>query len=251
MSASAVYQGWVAHRRIGPVPHSFRYRVFMPLLDLDELPELLDRIPLWSARRPAPARFRGEDYLGGGGQPLADRARDLALAHLGRRPSGPIRLLANPRYLGVGFNPVSFYFLHAGDGNGNRLRDRGGDQHAVGRAHLVCARRSLPRVQRSGHRQLREADACLALPADGPALRDLARRPSREPAGGDPKSRKRPRGVRRHDGAAPLRAHPCANGPPALRISANDAGDADSDLLERSATDGARSLIPSPPKRRP
>ncbi len=117
MSASAVYQGWVAHRRIGPVPHSFRYRVFMPLLDLDELPELLDRIPLWSARRPAPARFRGEDYLGGGGQPLADRARDLALAHLGRRPSGPVRLLANPRYLGVGFNPVSFYFLHAGDGN--------------------------------------------------------------------------------------------------------------------------------------
>ena len=27
-----------------------------------------------------------------------------------------MRLLANPRYLGVGFNPVSFLFLHGADG---------------------------------------------------------------------------------------------------------------------------------------
>ena len=27
-----------------------------------------------------------------------------------------MRLLANPRYLGVGFNPVSFYFLHGEEG---------------------------------------------------------------------------------------------------------------------------------------
>ena len=64
MSASAIYEGWVAHRRLAPVPHSFRYRIFMPLLDLDELPEVLDPIPLWSARRPAPAWFRRRDYLG-------------------------------------------------------------------------------------------------------------------------------------------------------------------------------------------
>ena len=28
---SAVYEGWVAHRRLGEVPHSFRYRVLLPL----------------------------------------------------------------------------------------------------------------------------------------------------------------------------------------------------------------------------
>jgi uncharacterized protein len=117
MSASAVYEGWVAHRRLGEVPHSFRYRVLLPLLDLDELPELLDRVPLWSARRPAPARFRDGDYLPGEGRPLPERARDLVEQRLGRRPAGPVRLLANPRYLGVGFNPVSFVFLHSAGGD--------------------------------------------------------------------------------------------------------------------------------------
>lgn len=118
MTASALYAGWITHRRIEPVSHSFRYRIFLPLLDLGELPDLLDPIPLWSARRPAPARFRESDYLCGGSGALADRARDLALARLGRTSSGPVRLLANPRYLGVGFNPVSFFFLHADDGIG-------------------------------------------------------------------------------------------------------------------------------------
>jgi uncharacterized protein len=116
VTGSAIYEGWVAHRRLGSVAHSFRYRVFMPLFDLDELPGVLDPIPLWSARRAAPARFRDADHLQGGEAPLAVRARDLVQSRLGRRPGGPVRLLANPRYLGVGFNPVSFLFLHREDG---------------------------------------------------------------------------------------------------------------------------------------
>jgi uncharacterized protein len=116
MTASVIYEGRVAHRRRDPAAHSFSYRVFLPLLDLDELPELLDRIPLWSARRPAPVRFRDRDYLPGGDEQLAERSRDLVEQRLGRRPDGPVRLLANPRYLGVGFNPVSFLFLHRDDG---------------------------------------------------------------------------------------------------------------------------------------
>jgi hypothetical protein len=117
MTASAIYEGWVSHRRLGRTPHSFRYRVFMPLFDLDELPELLDPIPLWSARRPAPARFHREDYLGGSSPRLAENARDLAERRVGRRPAGPVRLLANPRYLGFGFNPVSFFFLYGEGGD--------------------------------------------------------------------------------------------------------------------------------------
>jgi DUF1365 family protein len=88
----------------------------MPLFELDELPGVLDPIPLWSARRPAPARFREADHLPGGGRSLTVRARDLVQARLGRRPGGAVRLLANPRYFGVGFNPVSFLFLHGETG---------------------------------------------------------------------------------------------------------------------------------------
>jgi DUF1365 family protein len=90
----------------------------MPLFDLDELPQVLDRVPLWSARRPAPARFRREDYLSNARPSLADEARDLVAERLGHRPAGPVRLLANPRYLGVGFNPVSFFFVYGQGGEG-------------------------------------------------------------------------------------------------------------------------------------
>jgi len=91
----------------------------MPLFDLAELPELLDPIPLWSARGRAPARFRRSDYLGDPSVPLAEAARDLVAERTGRRPDGPVRLLANPRYLGMVINPVSFYFLYgSGEGAG-------------------------------------------------------------------------------------------------------------------------------------
>ncbi len=110
MTASAVYEGWIRHRRFEPVGHSFRYRLFLMYLDLDELPAALDPYPLWSARRAAPARFRRADFMGDPERPLAECARDAVEAQTGSRPTGPVRLLANLRYLGHAFNPVSFYY---------------------------------------------------------------------------------------------------------------------------------------------
>jgi DUF1365 family protein len=119
MSNSAIYEGWVSHRRLGKVRHSFRYRVFMTLLDLDELPDVFDRHPLYSARRPAPVRFRRSDYLGDPDVPLAESARSLVRERTGHRPEGPVRLLTHLRYLGRSFNPVSFYYLY--DRGGRRV----------------------------------------------------------------------------------------------------------------------------------
>lgn len=120
MTASAVYEGWVRHRRFEPVEHSFRYRLFLMYLDLDELPGVLDPYPGWSARRRALARFRREDYLGDPGRPLAECARDLVAERTGERPGGPVRLLTGLRYLGHAFNPVSFYYCF--DPGGERVR---------------------------------------------------------------------------------------------------------------------------------
>lgn len=119
MSASAVYEGWVRHRRFEPVRHSFRYRFFLTYLDLAELPELFDPFPLYSARRAAPARFRRDDYLGEPGRPLDECARDVVEGETGGRPGGPVRLLTGLRYLGHSFNPVSFYYCF--DGAGERV----------------------------------------------------------------------------------------------------------------------------------
>ena len=124
MSYSAIYEGTVSHRRREPVEHHLAYPVFMTMLDLDELPEALAPHPLWSARRPAPVRFRAQDHLASGeaGPPrtaaeLAARARRLVgEGASGKAPAGPVRLLSMPRMLGIGFNPVSFLFLYGRDG---------------------------------------------------------------------------------------------------------------------------------------
>ena len=108
--ASAVYEGWVRHRRFDPVAHEFRYPLFLPYLDLAELPAVLDPYPLWSARRRAPARFRRADFLGDPACPLDACVRDAVEAETGERPEGAVRLLGGLRYLGHSFNPVSFYY---------------------------------------------------------------------------------------------------------------------------------------------
>ena len=115
-SASAVYEGTVTHRRRRPREHRFSYRVFMLYVDLAELPQVLDRRLLWSARRRAPARFRRSDYPGAPDQPLDQWVRGLVEQRTGVRPTGPIRLLTHLRYFGVWFNPISAYYCYAEDG---------------------------------------------------------------------------------------------------------------------------------------
>ena len=61
---SALYEGTVSHARLDGTDHRFRYQVLMAWLDLAELPGSLDAHPLWSARRPAPMRFRRSDFHG-------------------------------------------------------------------------------------------------------------------------------------------------------------------------------------------
>lgn len=108
---SCLYVGTLDHVRSRPARHAFRYRLFMVYLDLAELPQLFDRRWLWSARRPAPAWLRRADYLGDPSVPLDQAVRDEVERCLGRRPSGPIRLLTHLRYFGHCFNPVSFYYV--------------------------------------------------------------------------------------------------------------------------------------------
>ncbi|MGE0552269.1 MAG: DUF1365 domain-containing protein [Gemmatimonadales bacterium] len=107
---SALYEGMVRHRRLSPVPHRFRQRLFMVYLDLEELPRVFAGTRLWSVDRAAPAWFRRADYLGASGRPLDHAVRNLVERRIGHRPSGPIRMLTHLRYWGFVFNPVTFYY---------------------------------------------------------------------------------------------------------------------------------------------
>lgn len=111
MSASALYIGIVAHRRLRPKAHKLRYRVFSLLLDLDELPGL--KLRWLGVNRPGLLSFREADH--GDGGPLRPWVA-ARLAEAGIVAAGPVRLLCYPRMLGYVFNPLTVYFCHHGDG---------------------------------------------------------------------------------------------------------------------------------------
>lgn len=113
---SALYRGVVVHRRHAPRRRGFRFRLSMLYLDLDELPRVFAGRWLWSLERRNVASFRRSDHLGPAHVPLADAARDRVEASTGERPAGPVRLLTHLRYLGLCFNPASFYYCFDADG---------------------------------------------------------------------------------------------------------------------------------------
>ena len=117
--ASALYVGKVAHTRLRPRRHRLLYRIFMLLLDLDELPALAARMRWFSLGRFNLASFHARDHGDGSDTPLrvqVERRLDAAGLSI---EGGPIRLLCLPRVLGYVFNPLSVYFCHTPDG---RLR---------------------------------------------------------------------------------------------------------------------------------
>jgi len=113
---SALYHGWLDHRRLAPRRHAFRYRLFMAYLDLSELDQVFAGRWLWSTRRAALARFDRRDHLGDPSRPLDEAVRALVAERTGRRPEGPVRLLTHLRHFGYVFNPVSFFYCFAADG---------------------------------------------------------------------------------------------------------------------------------------
>ena len=113
---SALYCGWLRHRRHAPVPHRFRYRLCMTWLDLGELDEAFRGRWLWSTRRPALAWLRRADYLGDPTVSIDQVVRDRVEHETGVRPTGPIRMLTQLRTFGHCFNPVTFYYCYDASG---------------------------------------------------------------------------------------------------------------------------------------
>lgn len=110
---SALYSGWVQHRRFAPRAHAFRYRMGLLYLDLSEQAQLFALSPLAGNGRWAPFAFRENDYLPEHtrqGTPLHEAVRNRVEEALGSRPMGRICLLTQPRSWGLAFNPASFFY---------------------------------------------------------------------------------------------------------------------------------------------
>lgn len=113
MPQSAIYEGWVTHRRFAPRCHAFRYRVFALLLDLDEL-QVLSQLRLFRWNKPGVTSFRDRDH--GDGRDLGAWL-DRVLAAEGISAKGAKRVLCYPRLLGYVFNPLSVWFCHNENGD--------------------------------------------------------------------------------------------------------------------------------------
>lgn len=116
---SALYSGWIGHRRFSPKRHEFRYRIGLLYLDLSEQDAVLGLSPLAGSSRFAPFSFRQSDYLKaltGQGMPLIDAVRQQVASSLGHAPQGPVCLLTQARSWGLSFNPVSFFYCFASSG---------------------------------------------------------------------------------------------------------------------------------------
>jgi DUF1365 family protein len=113
---TGVYVGTLRHRRLEPVPHAFRYPLFMVLLDIDRIDELMAVSPFTSRNRFNWATFADRDHFGDLSVPLRERVRRDADSHGIDLPEGPIYLLTHLRYLGYCFNPLSLFYCFDRDG---------------------------------------------------------------------------------------------------------------------------------------
>jgi DUF1365 family protein len=112
---SGLYSGLVSHARFKPRRHALRYRIFMLLLDLDELPALNRRLRLFSAGGFNLLSFDPRRHGDGSTTPLKAQVQ-ARLAAAGLPTGGPVRMLVMPRVLGHGFNPLTVYWCHGPDG---------------------------------------------------------------------------------------------------------------------------------------
>lgn len=117
MSAlSCIYAGAVLHRRIRPRQHVLKHSCFWLYLNLDELEELHRRRKLFSLNRFNLMSLHMRDFGDGSGTPLREQAlRHLAVAGIDLS-GGRIMLMAMPRILGYGFNPLSIWYCHHSSG---------------------------------------------------------------------------------------------------------------------------------------
>ena len=112
---SAIFEGFVRHRRFVPKGHAFSYPLFMFLFDLDEVEEVTASLRFLGTSRLAWARFKRADYLGPDDLPLKQAVLDKMSALAGKELSGSVLFLGNLRYMGIYFSPLNVYFLRQGD----------------------------------------------------------------------------------------------------------------------------------------
>lgn len=105
----ALYHAELAHVRRERITRSFRHRVYLWLVDLDELPA----VPRWL--RPL-AGFRARDHLGVPEKSIRENLESWLAGQGVDLAGGRVLMLANAAVFGYVFNPLTVYWCHHPDG---------------------------------------------------------------------------------------------------------------------------------------
>jgi hypothetical protein len=110
MAESCLYTGEVVHRRLDPVRHELRYKVFNLFADVDRLDEVATRCRLFSHNRFNLFSVMDRNHGPGDGTPVRDHVWRLARAARGGGDVTRIFMFCYPSVLGYVFNPLTVYY---------------------------------------------------------------------------------------------------------------------------------------------
>jgi DUF1365 family protein len=100
------------HQRLSPKRHGFVYRIFMFLLDLDELDAVRAAVPFFGVNETNVFSLDDRDYFQFHSRGIrANLETFLQSQGFGERPAR-VELLTLPRLFGYTFNPISVFFCY-------------------------------------------------------------------------------------------------------------------------------------------
>jgi uncharacterized protein len=119
MAETCLYRGEVVHRRLNPVRHELRYRVFNLFADVDQLEHTATRLKLFSYNQFNLFSVMDRNHGPGDGTPIRDHAWKLVRGTDGGEQVSRVFMFCYPSMLGYVFNPLTVYY---GFDTDNRLR---------------------------------------------------------------------------------------------------------------------------------
>lgn len=107
---SRIYIGTIEHRRHLPLVHELSYPIYMFGFDLDDLPRLNRRYPLFGYNRVGITSIHDRDYLYPGTMAMGQKIARLLDEHNIHEPIASVMMITSARYFNYVFNPVNFYY---------------------------------------------------------------------------------------------------------------------------------------------
>ena len=110
MPETCLYRGEVVHRRLTPVRHELRYRVFNLFADVDRLEETAAGLRLFSYNRLNLFSVMDRNHGPGDGTPIREHAWKLVRGADGGEHVKRVFMFCYPSVLGYVFNPLTVYY---------------------------------------------------------------------------------------------------------------------------------------------